>query len=198
MWPFENKKKEKEKAERSNDICLQEPKTEFEKEIMINKLKDVLNQTSKEIIFLCIGSDRSTGDSLGPMVGTMLKDKFFPYPVYGTLHTPVHALNITRVLKDIQDSFEDPFIFGIDACLGDERNIGFIYLSEGSFIPGKALNKRLPSVGDYHMKAIVNYLDPISPVQSLNNTRMYTVLKMAEIMTGIIMSGASAACEIHK
>lgn len=186
MWPFENRKKSKEKVERSNYISVQETTEEKEIEKMANKLKEVLCKTSKEIIFLCIGSDRSTGDSLGPMVGTMLREKNIPLPVYGTLQEPVHALNIKRVLKDIHETYAEPFILGIDACLGDEREVGFIFIKEGSFIPGNALNKVLPSVGNYHMKAIVNYLDPMSPIQSLNSTRLYTVLKLAEIMTKII------------
>ncbi len=189
MWPFETKKKSKEKVERSSYVAVKETTEEIEIEKMANKLKDVLSKTSNEVIFLCIGSDRSTGDSLGPIVGTMLKEKNIPFPVYGTLQNPVHALNIKKVLKDIQDTHKEPFILGIDACLGDENQIGFIFFKEGSFIPGNALNKVLPSVGDYHMKAIVNYLNPMSPMQSLNNTRLYTVMKLAEIMAKIIIRG---------
>ena len=46
----------------------------------------------RELVFLCIGSDRITGDSLGPLIGYQLS----PYcsrifHVYGTLDDPVHA-----------------------------------------------------------------------------------------------------------
>lgn len=187
MWPFESTKKNKEKLDGSNYISFQEPTEEIEIEKMANKLKKILDTTSKEIVFLCIGSDRSTGDSLGPLVGTMLIEKNIPFPVYGTLYSPVHALNIKKVLKNIHDTYEAPFIIGIDACLGDERKIGTIFIREGAFIPGKALNKELPGVGDCHMKAIVNYLDPWNPIQTLSNTRLYTVLKLADIMTKIIV-----------
>ena len=49
----------------------------------------------RELVFLCIGSDRITGDSLGPLIGYQLS----PYcsrvfHVYGTLDDPVHALNL--------------------------------------------------------------------------------------------------------
>src|SRR5690606_31826424 len=49
---------------------------------------------------VCVGTDRSTGDSLGPFIGSVLlrqKDKGFIPPsvsVYGTIHEPVHALNL--------------------------------------------------------------------------------------------------------
>ena len=115
MWPFENKKKDKEKVEGSNYLSVQKPTEVIEIEKMANKLIDILHYTSKEIIFLCVGSDRSTGDSLGPLVGTLLKEKNIPFPVYGTLQAPVHALNLKKVIEDIHNTFEDPFIIGIDA-----------------------------------------------------------------------------------
>lgn len=185
MWPFDKKVSIK-KFERSCYISVKETTEGNKFEKIVNNLKEVLNKTSNEVIILCVGSDRSTGDSLGPIVGTMLKGIEIPFPVYGSLEEPVHALNIRKTLKLIYQTHKEPFILGIDACLGDERQIGFILLKEGSFIPGNALNKALPSVGDYHMKAIVNYLDPLSPSQSLNNTRLFTVVRMAEIITQII------------
>ncbi|WP_066062200.1 spore protease YyaC [Neobacillus soli] len=186
MWPFDGKKKRMEKKEGACSISLKETPGENEFVKIVNKLKEVLSKTDNEVIILCVGSDRSTGDSLGPIVGTMLIEKKFSFPVYGTLEKPVHALNIKEILKGIYQSHKEPFILGIDACLGDERQIGLIFLKEGSFIPGNALNKALPSVGDYHMKAIVNNLDPISPAQALNSTRLFVVMRLAEIITEII------------
>ena len=51
-----------------------------------------------ELVFLCIGSDRVTGDCLGPYIGHQLlehlnTDTHGVY-VYGTLKSPVHALNL--------------------------------------------------------------------------------------------------------
>ncbi|MGG1401671.1 spore protease YyaC [Bacillus salipaludis] len=184
MWPF--KKKFLEKCERPDLLSVQETTEEREIEKMAKKLKLVLDSTKDEIIFLCIGSDRSTGDSFGPMVGTMLKDRKIPFPVYGTLEEPVHALNFKKILKNIKQTHNELFIVAIDAALGEESQIGLIVLKEGAIFPGKALNKELPSVGDYHLKAIVNYLDPYKPMESLNTTRLNTVMKLADIVTRII------------
>lgn len=186
MWLFGGKKKSREQVERPFYPSEKETKEGNEFEEIVNKLSQVLSNTANEVIILCVGSDRSTGDSLGPIVGTMLKEKEIPFPVYGTLEKPVHALNIKQILKEIYQTHKEPFILGIDACLGDESQIGFILLKEGSFIPGNAVNKALPSVGDYHMKAIVNYLNPLSPSRSLNSTRLFTVMRLAEMMTKII------------
>ncbi|MDI3279813.1 MAG: DUF1256 domain-containing protein, partial [Bacillota bacterium] len=49
----------------------------------------------RELVTLCIGTDRSTGDALGPLTGSKLlergKDVLL---VYGTLDQPVHAANL--------------------------------------------------------------------------------------------------------
>jgi putative sporulation protein YyaC len=198
MWPFDGKKKTIEQAGRSCYFFVKEPTEGIEFNEIVNKLKEILSQTSKEIVILCVGSDRSTGDSLGPIVGTMLTETDIPFPIYGTLEKPVHALNIKKMLKDINQTHKEPFILGIDACLGDERQIGFIFLKEGSLIPGMAVNKKLPSVGEYHMKAVVNYLDPLFPAQSLNNTRLFTVVMIAEVITKIITQavlGEHSSCK---
>ncbi|MFP7296685.1 spore protease YyaC [Neobacillus niacini] len=186
MWSLIFRRKNKDSIESSNVMSFQKDTKEAEIEKISTILKEVFSHTSKEIVILCVGSDRSTGDALGPMVGTMLKEKNIPLPVYGTLEQPVHALNLKKVIKDIHNTYEEPFIFGIDACLGDAGKIGTVFIKEGAFIPGNAVNNVLPSVGHYHLKAIVNYLDPISPVQSLNSTRLYTVKILAEIVTEII------------
>lgn len=186
MWPFSSSKQNKNSVDAASYISFKETTEEAEIEKMVSKLEQIFYSTSREIVILCIGSDRSTGDSLGPLAGKILKEKNIPYPVYGTLKEPVHALNIKKVIKEIKETYDDPFIFGIDACLGDERQIGYILIREGSFIPGNAVNRALPSVGDYHLKAIVNTLDPLSPVNSLNSTRLYLVLKLAEIIAEII------------
>ncbi|MCX7773123.1 MAG: spore protease YyaC, partial [Clostridia bacterium] len=53
----------------------------------------------RPVVVMCIGTDRSTGDSLGPLVGDMLtKWKLPGVQVYGTLDNPVHARNLEEVL----------------------------------------------------------------------------------------------------
>ena len=53
----------------------------------------------RPIAFACIGTDRSTGDALGPLVGQrLLKLGFDRTPVIGTLEEPLHALNLEERL----------------------------------------------------------------------------------------------------
>ena len=51
------------------------------------------NHIDEKTIIVCIGTDKCIGDCLGPLVGTLLREKFFPLKVYGTNDSPIHALN---------------------------------------------------------------------------------------------------------
>lgn len=141
---------------------------------------------NKEVIFLCVGSDRSVGDSLGPLVGSMLQENEVPYRIYGTLEEPVHAFNLERTIKVIKKQFRQPFIISIDAGLGEKEQVGAVLLKEGPLLPGQALKKMLPAVGDYHITGIVNYLDPLPAAQFLNDTRLHTVMKLAKTIVHVI------------
>ena len=58
------------------------------------------------IMFLCIGTDRSTGDSLGPLVGHMLRSRRLKgAAVIGTLDKPVHAMNLDLYARYIPVSY---------------------------------------------------------------------------------------------
>ncbi|WHY00141.1 spore protease YyaC [Neobacillus sp. DY30] len=152
-------------------------------------MKEIIQSSGyqkEDIIFLCIGSDRSVGDSLGPLVGTMLKENQVPYRIYGTLEKPVHAFNLKETLKEIKKEFKKPLIFSVDASLGDQNQVGYVFLKEGPLVPGKALKKVLPEVGDYHIIGMVNYIDPLPAMQFLNDTRLFTVMNLAKTIVKII------------
>ncbi|WP_349408999.1 spore protease YyaC [Pseudalkalibacillus sp. SCS-8] len=138
--------------------------------------------TTRPIVIVCIGTDRSTGDSLGPLVGTKLKAKHSAYyEVYGTLEDPVHAVNLEDKLEEIKSRHIDPFIIGIDACLGKLSSVGMISLGEGPVKPGAAVKKQLPPVGEIHMTGIVN-VSGFMEYFVLQNTRLNLVMKMADLI----------------
>ena len=144
----------------------------------------------KEIVWVCVGTDRVTGDSLGPFVGTMLTEAGAPN-VYGTLDHPVHALNLTETLKHIEEAHPDAYIVGIDACLGKEESVGSMELRDGALEPGAGIGKTLPSVGDYSIIGVVNSGGPMGYVM-LRNTRLSLVIKMAKSITDFILRSLEA------
>lgn len=142
-------------------------------------LKDYIN---KDTIIVCIGTDRCIGDCLGPLVGTLLKSKNFPLPVYGTISDPIHALNIDKKLNEIKLLHPHNNIIGIDACLGDSDSIGEIQARDYPVHPGKGVGKSLPNVGDTSIIGIVDSNDN-DEIFNSNNIRLNLVLNMAKVIT---------------
>ena len=110
-----------------------------------------------EIVFLCIGSDRVTGDCLGPYVGYRLSQYQIPgIFVYGTLNQPVHAVNLSHITDSIASAHPSALVIAIDASLGEKRHLGYVSIGNGSLYPGAAVQKDLPPVGDIYITGIVN------------------------------------------
>ncbi|OAT79473.1 spore protease YyaC [Desulfotomaculum copahuensis] len=138
-------------------------------------------------ILLCIGTDRSTGDSLGPLVGSKMaavNQDFFI--VYGTLDQPVHASNLKEKLIDICRQYHNPFIVAVDACLGSIENVGCLNIGNGSLQPGAGVNKNLPPVGEIHITGIVN-VGGFMEYMVLQNTRLNLVMRMADTIVEGLM-----------
>lgn len=111
----------------------------------------------RPIICLCIGSVRSTGDSLGPLVGYKLeKYQGQGFYIYGTLKQPVHALNLCETIDTIKKKHPHALIIAVDASLGQASHIGYVTLHSSPLRPGLGVNKSLPHVGDISITGIVN------------------------------------------
>ena len=116
----------------------------------------------RNIVAMCIGTDRSTGDSLGPLVGDMLvKYKISGVHVYGTLEYPVHARNLEETLLKAFALHPEAYLVAVK--------------------PGAGLKKELPAVGNMHITGVVNtggFMDFLV----LQSTRLSVVMKMADII----------------
>lgn len=161
-----------------------------------NHLKQIIKNTSKkynEILVLCIGTDRSTGDSFAPIIGTILSNnKKLPYKVLGTLENPIHAKNLVETLEKINR--EKTLIIAVDACLGKIENVEKIKVFEGGLKPGSGVGKEhLPVVGDISIVGIVNCYDGVMDFLMLQNTRLGIVYKLAKITSKFLHE---TLCEI--
>lgn len=146
-------------------------------------IKDYID---KNTVIICIGTDRCIGDCLGPMVGTFLKDKRFPLPVYGTISEPVHALNLDKKLSEIKSEHPNKNIIGIDACLGDSSSIGEIQARDYPIHPGKGVGKILPDVGEASIIGIVDSSDN-NELFTNNNIRLNLIINMSKVITHAII-----------
>lgn len=156
--------------------------TKLTEELYALVLKGI-NSGHKTLVFVCIGTDRSTGDSLGPLIGHKISSlKYKNTFVHGNLENPVHAKNLDEVMRVIREKYTKPFIIAIDACLGRMDHVGYITLGEGPIKPGSGVNKDLAPVGDIHINGIVNF-GGFMDFLVLQNTRLNIVMKMADIIS---------------
>jgi putative sporulation protein YyaC len=140
----------------------------------------------QEIVIVCIGTDRSTGDALGPLVGTYLRKIRQPgVYVYGTLDEPVHAVNLAEKINLIEQNHRRAFIVAIDACLGQLSSVGSIQVGFGPIKPGAGVHKNLAQIGDIHIMGIVN-VGGFMEYFVLQNTRLSLVMEMAEIIANSV------------
>lgn len=141
-------------------------------------LKEVLEE---KILIFCIGTDKYIIDSLAPLLGSLLSDSGIPLQVFGTLDNPIHAENIEMRIKEINDKFPEYKIIAIDACLGEKDNVGLIKFKEGSINPGAGVHKKLPSIGDYAIEAIIEKKEASEYLMKLP-MRLRYIFKMAVVI----------------
>lgn len=142
----------------------------------------------KTPVLLCIGSDRATGDCLGPLVGHMLRKHQGDFAIYGSLSSPVHAQNLTDTITSIYDTFKSPYIIALDASLGIRQHVDYVTLGIGNLYPGIGVNKALPKVGDAYITGIVNVLGGNSHI-ILQTTHLKRVIALAEFIANGILEG---------
>lgn len=110
----------------------------------------------KEIVILNIGTNKHIHDTLGPLVGTMLKKNGFQFPVYGTLENPVDNRNINETINRIfLRHGENLFIIAIDACYAVGKE-GTIILRNSPVRPGTSVRDSFTSIGDMSIAGVVS------------------------------------------
>ena len=135
-------------------------------------------------VVVCIGSDLAIGDSLGPIVGSMLKYKTQGLNIflYGTLAAPVTAKEIKYIRTFLKETHKGSQVVAVDAAVGDKGDIGLIKLSDTPLLPGAGANKQLGAVGDISVMGIVAEKS-LTNYGLLNTTRLNLVYSMSEIIS---------------
>ena len=142
----------------------------------INKIANLLSSYIKEvkieraidkfssIVVCCMGTNMITGDSLGPLVGTLLSDAYdTPAIVYGTMDKPLHAKSIDDFPDVTNSSGLNVLKISIDASFGHQEDIGKVKIYKGGVCPGSGFGKKYPSIGDVSVIGIIGpHDDPFS------------------------------------
>lgn len=141
----------------------------------------------REILVVCIGTDRSTGDSFGPFTGSLLKSTTSYPHIYGTLTHPIHSKNFLAETTYLYRSFTDPYIIAIDASLGSSELVGSIRVRGGSLRPAAAFARPLPPIGDLAVTGIVGASGSYDYL-TLQSTRLGLVAHMASHLAEALSS----------
>ena len=149
--------------------------------IALKKLLALKNSTP---VVVCVGSDLSVGDSLGPVTGTLLKEKLKGLNVfiYGTLAKPITAHEIKYTADFIRRTHPNSPVIAIDAAVGVAGDIGLIKITGRSLKPGSGANKKLNRLGDISIMGIVAEKSLFN-YALFSSTRLNMVYKMAEIIS---------------
>lgn len=164
------------------------PKKENALRHFSNTLLRYIRKTKKDsqtLVLVCIGTDRATGDCLGPLVGHYLAENLpsdFPL-VYGSLSKPVHAANLIQTIEMIDQTIASPYMIVIDACLGCAEHVGYVTVSNRPLEPGKGVHKELPSLGHLSITGIVDQYGSEN-YHTIQNTHLNEVVKLADFIAG--------------
>ena len=110
----------------------------------------------KETVVICIGSDKVSGDMLGPLVGSALRDEYdLPCPVYGAVGESVNGVNLDSYVRMIERRHKGAALIAVDAALGKEEDVGKIRLKRGGVKAGGAMARKSDPVGDLGIVGIV-------------------------------------------
>lgn len=151
----------------------------FDDNNSVNKFSEILSVIPwDQTTIFCVGTDRSTGDSFGPIIGSKLSDMNLGIPVMGTLNDPIHAVNLFENVTQIKT----PYTLAIDACLGKFDHVGHLIFENTPLRPGAGVGKKLPEVGNWCITGVVN-VSGFMEYFVLQNTRLSIVMQMSDIVT---------------
>lgn len=152
-------------------------------------MRKLLEDNCSKPVIVCIGSDLAIGDSLGPIVGTLLEKELRPNKayIYGSLRRPVTAKEIKYLSHFLKETHPNSKVIAIDAAVGDDSEVGLVKVSDLPLKPGAGANKRLGKVGDISILGIIARKSAFSYAQ-LNLTRLNTVYTMAEMIARSVKS----------
>nr|WP_207711389.1 spore protease YyaC [Sulfobacillus harzensis] len=135
---------------------------------------------------VCIGTDRATGDALGPLTGSfLLQNPTRELVVHGTLDVPVHATNLHDIIRSHPRLLKSR-VLAVDASLGRPEEVGLITAGLGAIRPGAGVNKELPALGRYYVTGTVN-IGGFMDYYVLQNTRLALVMRMAHTIAEAIL-----------
>lgn len=146
-----------------------------------------ITEQKSDICFVFVGTDSNIGDSLGPLVGSMLNIKNGNIFTYGDLKNTITARDVPHICNFVANAHPNSFCIVVDAAVGDKNDIGLIKVRQEGLKPGLGVNKDLPLIGNAAIIGVISEKTQFSNV-SLGLARLRDVHKMAETIANGIES----------
>lgn len=141
--------------------------------------KSIVDKGDRDIVIVCFGTNTISGDALGPMVGTLLTQKYnVPAFVYGTDESTVNGKNMSKWLSFIKAVHKGAIFIAVDASLGKADKVGQIVLRTDGVCPSGVTGK-VERFGDIGILGIVaqNHKDALMQLMCVSPVE---VSKMAD------------------
>lgn len=156
------------------------------KEALTAVINQIAGDGEEAPVFLCIGSDRHILDCFGPLTGTMIKEKNPDVLVFGTLDKPINARNLSPEIVAVKRKFGGRIAIAIDASAGNAEELGIIKVRQGPLLPGKAMAKGLPAIGDYSIIGMMGIRVDRRNLRTLHEGSINHVYQMAKMLSDAI------------
>ena len=154
-------------------------------------MEELLNK----ILFICIGNSKIVGDSLGPLVGSIIlnnksrieKNRNILIDIIGTINNPLVYSKIETVISKINQDKYDKIII-IDSALGNKKNIGRVSINNSILNVGKGINEGRILKGDIIFKGIVaqNHYNINKNIEELNHVTLEQIENISKKIIKII------------
>lgn len=119
----------------------------------VNTLRRKIKFTKEETIFVCIGSNKVVWDSIGPYVGSILKEKIGEKYVIGDLENNICSQGDLKCYYPI---VKNKFVVAIDSAVTERNLNGEIFVTEKPIVMGMGVKQNKGIVGDLGIKASID------------------------------------------
>lgn len=159
---------------------------------MINANLETDSKIQKQVVVVCFGTPSISGDSLGPSVGSLLREKYKTKAfVYGTLDRPINGKNMKEWMTFLKQVHKGAIIVAVDASLGGKSRKGQIILRSDGVCPA-AVKGEKSRYGDVGILAVVGESGGDALMELMQVSMIY-VHKLAE-KVALIIDGALSFC----
>lgn len=144
--------------------------TQREDRVVGAMFRAIAGMDGRQIVIVCFGTTAISGDSLGPAVGNLLRDKYkVPAFVYGTQEHCVNGKNMGEWMEFIKSVHEGALFIAVDASLGGGDKVGKIILRSDGVCPA-GIKGKTERFGDVGILGVVarNSTDPLMQLMTVS------------------------------